>query len=60
MERRGSVTAAGAELSLTQSAISRQIQKLEKQLGVQLFERDKQRLHITDLGRTYAARQRRY
>ncbi|MDG1999093.1 MAG: LysR substrate-binding domain-containing protein [Amylibacter sp.] len=55
VERRGSVTAAGAELSLTQSAISRQIQKLEKQLGVQLFERDKQRLHITDLGRTYAA-----
>lgn len=55
VERRGSVTAAGAELNLTQSAISRQIQKLENQLGVELFHRDKQRLHVTDLGRSYAA-----
>ncbi len=34
-----SFTAAAAELFLTQSAISRQVQQLEEQLGVKLFER---------------------
>ncbi len=52
--RRGSVTAAAQELSLTQGAVSRHIQKLEQQIGVQLFERDKQRLHITGAGKTYS------
>lgn len=54
VERRGSVTAAAAELNLTQGAVSRQIQKLEQQMGVHLFDRDKQRLHITEQGRSYA------
>lgn len=52
--RCGSVTAAALELNLTQGAVSRQVQKLENQIGVQLFERDKQRLHLTLEGRSYA------
>src|SRR5262249_25141339 len=34
-----SFTKAGAELYLSQSAVSRQIQELEEQLGVRLFQR---------------------
>ena len=34
-----SITSAAAELFLTQSAVSRQVQQLEEQLGVKLFER---------------------
>ncbi|MBI2960700.1 MAG: LysR family transcriptional regulator, partial [Betaproteobacteria bacterium] len=34
-----SFTRAGAELFLTQSAVSRQVQTLEEQLGVKLFQR---------------------
>lgn len=52
--RLGSVTDAAAELDLTQGAVSRQIQKLEEQLEVQLFRREKRRLVITPAGRTYA------
>ena len=52
--RRGSVTEAAHELNLTQGAVSRHIQKLEQQIGVQLFERNKQRLHLTGAGKTYA------
>ena len=52
--RRGSVTEAAHELNLTQGAVSRHIQKLEQQIGVQLFERDKQRLHLTGAGKSYA------
>ena len=52
--RRGSVTTAAHELNLTQGAVSRHVQKLEQQIGVQLFERDKQRLHLTGSGKSYA------
>lgn len=52
--RTGSVTAAGRELSLTQSAVSRQILTLEEQLGVPLFERTRQRLRLTRAGTRYA------
>ena len=37
--RAGSFTAAGRQLSLTQSAISMLLQQLEESLGVQLFDR---------------------
>lgn len=46
--RHGSVTDAAAELSLTQSSVSRLIQTLETQLGVVLFRRQKQRLIQTE------------
>lgn len=52
--RLGSVTEAAAELDLTQGAVSRQIQKLEDQLGVALFQRKKRRLMVTPAGRAYA------
>lgn len=47
-------TRAGEELSLTQSAISRQITLLEESLGVRLFERIRQRVALTQAGRFYA------
>lgn len=49
-----SFTRAGEELCLTQSAVSRQIKNLEAFLGCALFERIKQRLQLTDVGRSYA------
>jgi LysR family glycine cleavage system transcriptional activator len=49
-----SFTRAGEELSLTQSAISRQVALLEEILGVPLFERVRQRVVLTPAGRFYA------
>jgi len=46
-----SFTRAGAELFLSQSAISRQIQQLEESVGVPLFERRHRALALTDAGR---------
>ncbi|MEO8021271.1 LysR substrate-binding domain-containing protein [Polaromonas sp.] len=46
-----SFTVAAAELFLTQSAVSRQIQQLEADLGVPLFERRHRALVLTDAGR---------
>jgi DNA-binding transcriptional LysR family regulator len=48
-----SFTRAGAELFLTQSAVSRQIQALEEFVGVALFERRHKALALTDAGRAY-------
>jgi DNA-binding transcriptional LysR family regulator len=48
-----SFTKAGEELYLTQSAISRQVQALEAQLGVQLFQRRIRALLLTDEGQRY-------
>ena len=45
-----SFTKAAEELFLTQSAISRQIQTLEEQLGVKLFRREARRLSLTPEG----------
>lgn len=45
-----SFTRAAAELHLTQSAISRQIQTLEEQLGVRLFLREVRQLRLTAEG----------
>jgi len=53
--RTGSITAVADELALTQSAVSRQIQALENQLGATLFLREKKRLKLTSAGREYAS-----
>jgi len=45
-----SFTAAGRELSLTQAAISRQIQQLEGDLGVLLFSRSRRGMRLTPEG----------
>ncbi|RQP04214.1 MAG: LysR family transcriptional regulator [Paracoccus sp. BP8] len=52
--RTGSITRAADELSLTQSAVSRQIKALEGQLGVELFVREKQKIRLTLGGMVYA------
>ncbi|MEG1626657.1 LysR substrate-binding domain-containing protein [Pseudomonas sp.] len=51
--RHESYTRAAVELSLTQSAISRQVQALEQQLGVTLFRREGRTVKLTDVGRLY-------
>lgn len=48
-----SFSRAADELSVTQSAVSRQIQKLEAELGQPLFARNGPRLSLTDRGREY-------
>ena len=45
-----SFTKAGEELHLTQSAVSRQVQELEGQLGVALFQRKHRALVLTQAG----------
>jgi LysR family transcriptional regulator, glycine cleavage system transcriptional activator len=45
-----SFTRAGEELFLTQSALSRQMQTLEEQLGAPLFERRHRSLRLTEAG----------
>jgi DNA-binding transcriptional LysR family regulator len=51
---RGSFSAAGKELSLTQPAISRQMALLERQVGTQLVWRTRQGVHPTEAGRLLA------
>lgn len=54
VDRLGSATAAAEELSLTQSAISRQLKALEDQMGAQLLLRERNRLQLTPAARDYA------
>lgn len=49
-----SFTSAAHELSLTQSAVSRQIRALEEALGSPLFLRERQTVRLTTAGATYA------
>lgn len=53
--RHESYTRAAQELSLTQSAVSRQISGLEDFLGVALFRRTRHGVALTDRGTEYAA-----
>ncbi|WP_263770253.1 LysR family transcriptional regulator [Propionivibrio soli] len=52
--RHQSFTQAAEELSLTQSAVCRQISALEDYLGVQLFNRIKKRVTLSEAGQIYA------
>lgn len=52
--RHQSFTRAAEELSLTQSAVCRQISSLEDYLGVQLFNRIKKRVTLSEAGQLYA------
>ena len=51
--RQESFTKAAHELCVTQGAVSQQVKGLEAELGVRLFRRERQRLVITEAGRTY-------
>jgi LysR family glycine cleavage system transcriptional activator len=53
--RHESFTRAAAELFVTQGAVSQQVKALEAQLAVKLFNRERQRLVITEAGREYLA-----
>ena len=46
-------TRAGAELGLTQTAVSQHIKALEVVLGCQLFKRKPRHLDLTDMGQAY-------
>ena len=52
--RHESFTKAASELSLTQSAICRQIASLEEFLGVHMFRRTKRGVVLTEAGRSYS------
>lgn len=53
--KHGSFTRAAAELSLSQSAVSRQVQALEEVLGITLFDRVGRHIELTEVGRMYFA-----
>lgn len=51
--RHESFTRAAEELSVTQGAVSHQVKALEAEIGLRLFHRERQRLVITEAGRSY-------
>jgi DNA-binding transcriptional LysR family regulator len=51
--RRGSFRAAALELELSTTALSNAIGKLERQLGVRLFNRTTRSVSLTDAGRSF-------
>jgi LysR family glycine cleavage system transcriptional activator len=51
--RHESFTRAAQELFVTQGAVSHQVKALEQELGLKLFNRERQRLVITEAGRDY-------
>ena len=51
--RSESFTRAAEELFVTQAAVSQQVKALEATLGLKLFNRERQRLSITESGREY-------
>lgn len=52
--RHMSLTRAADELAVTQSAVSRQVRELERDLGVELFRRQGRKLRLTAEGRAFA------
>ena len=52
----GSISHAAQRLGIAQPALSRQMKRLETQLGVQLFERGSRRIRLTDAGRVLYSR----
>lgn len=54
VSRQRNFTRAAADLFVSQPAVSRQIQQLERELGVRLFERIGKKIHLTEAGETLA------
>ncbi len=59
LDRLGSATAAAEELDLSQSAVSRQLQTLEEQLGIALIHRQGRGMVLTPVAKEYATTIRR-
>ncbi|WP_323782490.1 LysR family transcriptional regulator [Thalassovita sp.] len=55
LDRLGSATAAAEELNQTQSAVSRQLQALEAQLGTSLIVRERKTMRLTPAAEEYTA-----
>jgi DNA-binding transcriptional LysR family regulator len=53
--RHGTLSVASEELYISQPALTRSMQKLEQELGVPLFVREKNRIHLNDNGKLAAA-----
>src|ERR1700741_2641987 len=51
--RHESFTRAAEELCVTQGAVSHQVKALETELAIKLFNRERQRIIITEAGRDY-------
>jgi DNA-binding transcriptional LysR family regulator len=54
--RTGSVSRAGDELGMSQSAVSGALADLERQFDVRLFDRRGKRVHLSDVGRALRSR----
>ena len=52
--RLGSFTAAATELYMTRQAVSKQVLRLERELGAELFIRTTKRVEITPAGKLFA------
>ncbi|MFI5157531.1 MAG: LysR family transcriptional regulator [Sphingobacteriales bacterium] len=50
ISKEGTLTKAAATLHLTQSALSHQLKELEKELGVDVFNRNGKKLHLSEQG----------
>lgn len=50
--RCGSFAAAAAQLNMTQSAVSLRIRELERELGAKIFDREKRKVELTEIGRS--------
>ena len=55
----GSFSAAGRQLGMAPSSISRQVNELEAELGVRLFHRTTRKLSLTEAGQIYYERAQR-
>lgn len=55
----GTFTAAAEKLYISQSALSQQVKSMEKELGVPLFDRSRNRLQFTDAGELLHQRAKR-
>ena len=53
---RGTLAAAARELNMTPGSMTKHINALEDQLGVQLIARTTRRMSLTEAGETYLAR----
>jgi DNA-binding transcriptional LysR family regulator len=54
----GGFTAAGRQLKVSTSFVSRQVTRLEDRLDVRLLQRTTRKVHLTDLGQVYYERSR--